>query len=294
MLLRNIRSVIAQTYRNYEHIIVDDANESIIERLVKSFNDDRIVIYKHEHQKGAAAAYNTGISKSRGEFITFLDDDDEYFPSFLEKMNRAFFSTDRNTGFIWTGIERIEDTESGEKKIKRLTWPSVFALKEDAMIASSSIGNGFGLCIRNECINRIGLFDEDLQVGSDTDFMIRLAKEHNCNTIPEVLVRIHLHGIDQLTGCTRNLERIRVREILFEKYRDIFDMYPNMHIAHLFSFAMLCYSSGQSLKGRRVMYNLIRKNPGKIRSYCELISLELTNKAISETIAGKSLKKLVN
>ena len=83
-LIRAIKSVLNQTYKNIEIIVVDDNDENSIfrkenEERLKSFIDDNKIIYlKHKCNKNGAAARNTGLRKSSGAYITFLDDDD-YF-----------------------------------------------------------------------------------------------------------------------------------------------------------------------------------------------------------------------
>lgn len=293
MLSRNIRSVIAQTYGNYEHIIVDDGNGPETDKIVSSFNDERLILVKHDQSRGASAAYNTGIKKSRGEFITFLDDDDEYLPEFLKKMYKQFCAYSE-IHFIWTGIERVTDTKSGEKAVSRIVWPSNFRTKEEALTAASAIGNGFGLCVRRESISTLGLYDENLELACDTDFLIRLASKFSCVTIPEVLVRVYRHSTGQLTGSAGNMKRIAIREVLFERYNKEFQSNPEMYVIHLISYALLCYTSGAHDKGRDALVRLIKIRPFRIRTYVDMISLELNSKGVSETRMGKLLKRLAS
>ncbi len=74
LLRRNVKSVQNQTFKDYEHIIVDDGNDDRTARFIEDTSDKRIIYIKHERSKGAAASYNSGILKSRGYLILFLDD----------------------------------------------------------------------------------------------------------------------------------------------------------------------------------------------------------------------------
>ena len=67
LLKRNILSVKNQTFENYEHIIIDDANDSETASIINEFEDKRIIFHQHETPKGAAGSYNTGIKLSRGQ-----------------------------------------------------------------------------------------------------------------------------------------------------------------------------------------------------------------------------------
>ena len=82
---RAIRSVLDQTYQDWELIVVDDASTDDIPGIVKGFTDGRVKYIRHDENKGAAAARNTGIQAARGAYIAFLDSDDEWLPEKLER-----------------------------------------------------------------------------------------------------------------------------------------------------------------------------------------------------------------
>src|SRR5688572_2640316 len=83
LLARSVRSVLAQSTAHFELIIVDDGSATDIDTHFPSALDARITILRSPIHSGVAAARNLGIRASRGRWISFLDDDDEYLPSFL-------------------------------------------------------------------------------------------------------------------------------------------------------------------------------------------------------------------
>ena len=85
MLCRAVNSVLSQTFDNLECIVVDDESHDNTEKVINSFEDDRLKYFRHEKNKGASAARNTGIRQSKGGLIAFLDDDDEWIATKLEK-----------------------------------------------------------------------------------------------------------------------------------------------------------------------------------------------------------------
>ena len=105
---RAIRSVLNQTYQDFEIIVVDDGSTDNTEEVVKSFNDPRIRYIRHEENKGAAAARNTGIKAAKGKFIAFQDSDDEWLPKKLEKQMEAFDNASPKVGVVYTGFWSIE------------------------------------------------------------------------------------------------------------------------------------------------------------------------------------------
>src|SRR5689334_8143428 len=84
LLLRAINSALGQTHRNIEVIVIDDGSTDDTQRVLKSLTDTRINCYLTRNQ-GASAARNYGLQRSKGEYITFLDSDDEYYPEKIER-----------------------------------------------------------------------------------------------------------------------------------------------------------------------------------------------------------------
>ncbi len=134
LLMRTINSVMSQTFGDYEHIIIDDANDDETEKIVNQIDDKRIVLVSHSITKGAAAARNSGIKIAKGNLILFLDDDDEYLPELLEKMFIRFSKAGKNVGFIWTGISRILDSANGEQLISLSNMASLISKQRAGVV----------------------------------------------------------------------------------------------------------------------------------------------------------------
>jgi len=278
LLRRNIISVANQTFKDYEHIIVDDSNDPETEHIVNSFKDKRIKFYRNQSSKGAAGSYNTGIKESIGNYILFLDDDDEYLPTLLEKMHDRFLEADQNVGFIWAGISRILDNENGEKIMFSKIWPYKFLNAEKGLCEATSIGNGFGVCVRKICIDSIGLYDESLVIGEDTDFLFRLAMNFDFETIPEALVKIHMHSDHQLTGAQNFLKQIEAKELILSRYSEFMTLHPYLYFTHEKAYADYCYKFNRKKKGRKALLSIIRNTPFRILGFADLIFYELTGK----------------
>ncbi|MEI6697317.1 MAG: peptidoglycan bridge formation glycyltransferase FemA/FemB family protein [Bacteroidota bacterium] len=283
LLKRAIESVIKQSFSNWEQIVVDDANDPNTAEILAKINDTRIKYIVHDNPKGAAGAYNTGIKNAHGKYINFLDDDDEYLPGILEKLFSSFNEATKKPDFVWTGITRVKDTANGEEIINTQVWPARFHSKEAGLMVSTAIGNGFGLSVKKECIEEIGLYDEEMKVGVDTDFMIRLSEKYNFSTVPEVLVKIHHHISAQLTHERNN-------KIRCENYRRIIDRHFNFlsghwdtYYMHNKVYASLCYQLNEKNAGRKTMWKLIKKFPSRRINWLDLLSFELYGKGYIES-----------
>src|SRR5688500_9781977 len=90
LIRRAIDSVVAQTFADWELIVVDDASKDDAEGVVRSYGDSRMRYVRHDVNKGASAARNTGLYAAHGEFVAFLDSDDEWLPEKLASQVELF------------------------------------------------------------------------------------------------------------------------------------------------------------------------------------------------------------
>ena len=231
LLTRSVTSVLRQSFKNFEIIIVNDGISDIT-RSVEQFNDTRISLIQHATNSGAAASYNTGIRNSSGQFICCLDDDDEYFTEFLQKTYDFFQTAPQKIGFVWTGIQNIEDKDGQEILLNCLDWPTTFNTVEEGYIASTTIGNGFGLTVKRECYFDAGLYNEEFIVCNDTEFLFRLSQKYEFSVLPEILVKIHRHSRDQLTHTNKNDIRIKFHQRILDENKNFLSLYPKLYDVH--------------------------------------------------------------
>ena len=104
---QSIESVLAQTYTNWELIIVDDCSTDYTDEVVKKYNDARIKYFKNECNSGAAVSRNKALKEARGAYVAFLDSDDLWSNNKLEKQIR--FMKENCYSFTYTNYERIDE-----------------------------------------------------------------------------------------------------------------------------------------------------------------------------------------
>src|SRR5581483_9476839 len=102
-----LRSVQRQSYQDFEIVVVDDGSRGRTAEIVRHLGDPRIRYLRHPANRGEAAARNTGLKNSSGEYVAFLDDDDEWLPSKLEKQAALLDSSPERVGLVYTGFWRI-------------------------------------------------------------------------------------------------------------------------------------------------------------------------------------------
>lgn len=190
-----VQSVLDQSYRCWELIIIDDGSTDNTANRVLMFKDSRIQYFKNPRNQGPSVSRNLGIKNAKGKVISFLDSDDRYYPDFLEKTYQKLWDLNMDVGFIWTGLdvqypnERKNETWSPEIKIS----PYYTFLKE------LRIGTNSGLSIRKEVFENCGGFNENLTAAEDTEFLLRIVKEYKFSQLEEPLIFIDKSGSDRLS-----------------------------------------------------------------------------------------------
>ena len=113
LVKRAIDSVLNQTYREFEVIVVDDASTDGTAEIVKGLADQRVRYVKHQANRGVSESRNTGIKAAKGHLIGFLDSDDEWLPHKLRKQIDRFNELPSDTGVVY-GACLMVDEETGK------------------------------------------------------------------------------------------------------------------------------------------------------------------------------------
>ena len=196
VLGRAIQSVLAQTHREFELLVVDDGSVDGTKQVVQQVSDPRIIYIKHEKNLGKITAVNLGIRVARGEYISFLDSDDEWLPVMLEKQLAVFQQNDDSLGLVYalTGSRRADGSIGlgFDSQLRGNVYNEV--LKQGYLAPMIT------LMVRRDCFQKIGLFDTRLVVCEDDDICFRLAKEYRVDLVPEVLAIIHQDADSRLTS----------------------------------------------------------------------------------------------
>ena len=197
LLPRAVSSVLSQTYDDYEVIIVDDCSTDDTQQVVDAITDSRIRHIRHEVNKGVSAARNTGIANARGEYIAFLDDDDEWLPTRLAKQSALMDAAPPKVGFVYGWMDAVYGPSGPREPLDHLAAEgNIFS----EMICLRGSPNPT-LLARASAVRDVGGFDESVIVAEDLEFMCRLSRKWEAINLPEVVYIYHLdHKLDQLTN----------------------------------------------------------------------------------------------
>ncbi len=188
LLPRAIKSVLGQTYKNIELVIVDDCSTDDTRRIVQSLskNDRRIKYFFHEKNRGGSAARNTGIKMASGEYVAFQDSDDKWIHDKLEKQMEIFNSSLDKRIIVYTSFLRIE-------KGKVLYFPYCRNVKKkNGMLFNELLRGNFidfpTILLKKECLESVGLLDESFPRNQDWELFLRLSKAYPFKFVDEPLV----------------------------------------------------------------------------------------------------------
>jgi glycosyltransferase involved in cell wall biosynthesis len=216
-LKQAISSVVKQTYDAVELIVVDDHSPEPASTVVQQFNDTAIDIryIRHSENRGANTARNTAIKASNGEYIAFLDDDDQWKPTKIEKQVEAFQDAGNDVGVVYTGMKCV-DSNMGH------TFTRVSKLQDDATkdIFLGVPLNPFScVMVRSDIIQKAGLLDVEMPSWQDREWYVRLSQHCQFEVIHEPLVIRELGDHEQI-GDDFESKRDISYPLFLSKHRD--------------------------------------------------------------------------
>jgi glycosyltransferase involved in cell wall biosynthesis len=218
---RAICSVQRQTHTRLEIIVVDDASHDDTPQVVANLHDPRLRYIRHNKNAGGSAARNTGIRAASGEFIAFLDDDDEWEPEKTEEQLKVLQYYDVvvcTSDGIGPDLHKYEHRKALEL----------------ADLRTGPFG-GTGVLMARTAVLKETLFDEALPRGQDWDVFIRIAMKHRIGYLNKPLLRYDNGDHDRITNRIReiSIDELERQLQVVHKHQPLFGMHWfRLHMAH--------------------------------------------------------------
>lgn len=191
LVVEAIESVLAQTYSEFEIIVVDDGSTDGTTARLQPYLDR--IAYKKQNNQGLAAARNTGIRLTQGEFVCFLDDDDLWEPTKLATQIE-FADAHPEYALLATEIQGIDTEKNKIGKSKSLKYEIRNGMVVEHLLFANWIAPSTAM-VRRKCLDEVGGFDEDIRsFGEDWVMWMRLASKFPVYFIPEPLVLYRYHS----------------------------------------------------------------------------------------------------
>lgn len=275
---RAIFSILRQTYKDYEIIVVDDNNPNTedrkrLEKIMKKYeNNSRIIYVKHDENRNGAVARNTGIRMAKGEYITFLDDDDYFLKNRLEILVSALEENKEYNGAFSSSLIKKE------KLFTKLKIASEFKdYVKETLSYISIIGTGSNMFFRAQALKDINGFNEDFFRHQDFELLIRFLENGNkMISIDEILVvkdnssRINEPSIEKA---------IEYRKKYLDYFKNTIKRYEDYEEIYLKNYKDLLIRAikGKDKSNTQIIYEEIKKcikDEKKINEINELIKKE--------------------
>jgi glycosyltransferase involved in cell wall biosynthesis len=195
-----LKSLQAQTYQNFEVIIVDDGSQDRTAEIVKSFNDDRIQLIQQQNS-GVPTSRNLAIQHSSGKYIAPIDADDIWYPERLAKHVQCLEAADSSVGLVYSWSVYLN--EKGE--IKGYSPFGQLGAVEGNVLAMlvfyNFLDNACSTTFRRECLDRVGYYNPEFETCEDWDLYLRIAERYQFRIVPEYLIGYRQYSGSMSTKC---------------------------------------------------------------------------------------------
>ena len=218
LLPRAVKSVLSQTFRDFEYIVIDDASSDGTPDVVEPFDDPRLVYVRNETNLGMSNNRNKAIAMARGRYIAFLDDDDEWLDRKLEAQMEVFGTSPVSAlGVVYTSVVNVWN--DGDE---RVAWAQHRGdVRGDLLREGYIIKGGLNSAlIVRDAFDRVGPIDPSNPSRDDYDFFVRLSGSYGFDFVAKPMVRITKFGSDRAT--TNDRYRILGLIRVLKRHRDIY------------------------------------------------------------------------
>ena len=266
LLPRAVKAILNQTFNDFELIIVDDGSTDNTYEVIKCFRDSRIAYIRHDQNTGGSAARNSGIKTSRGTYIAFLDSDDEWLPTKVQKQMDLFNRSSERVGLIYTWLEHV--FEDGRVRYSK---PTVRGRPYKHLLVRNLIGSTSSVIIMKDALLLVDGFDESLPARQDMDLWVRVTEHFDIDFVQEVLTRIyHSHGSERISSSKVRL--LNARTLFYQKHKNrlMKEKVAHLHLCDIAQFYREYVD--ETSKVRSYFLEAIRVSPKSLLPYILLLT----------------------
>jgi glycosyltransferase involved in cell wall biosynthesis len=269
---RAVESILNQTYSNLELLVVDDQSsdntKAIISKLAK--HDIRVKYFLNP-KKGANNARNYGIINAKGKYIAFLDDDDVWIESKIEKQVAVFEELEDKYGVVYCQFAKVKDNGKIKKK-----HPSSFSSIKNGDILNRLLKRNFigtpTIVVKAEVFKKSGMFNPDFKSFQDWELLTRIARNYHFFYIKEVLVKVN----QSANSITLDKKGRVITSIMHLKQNiDIYKNNPQLLSKRYCSLGVTLLKLKKHNYSNWLFFKSIKQNPLNIEAYLFLLLLKV-------------------
>ena len=215
VVMNAIDSVLAQTYENFELIVIDDASTDGTTELLKKINHDKVKVIFHEKNKYASGARNTGLKNANGEYIAYLDSDNLLDERYLSATVGAFLELP-DAGGIYSAQYRYETYDSKPFAIQ-------FGSFNKSLLHNHNFVDMNCFAHRRDVYERLGGFDETLKGADDWELILKISNNYKIYSVPFLLSKCYLGVVDNRVSdlIPTDMDKIRVQNEVLPTTKDV-------------------------------------------------------------------------
>jgi glycosyltransferase involved in cell wall biosynthesis len=267
---RAIESVLNQTFKNFELIVIDDGSTDNTKGIVMEYQkkDERIKYLWEENFGGPARPYNLALKQCQGEYIAFLDHDDEWFPEKLEKQLAIFkkYEGKINLGLVTCGAYVVDPLGNNKGKFN-FEYNNLLSSEEYELFFEKMILTSLScVVIKKEVFEKLGNFDEKFKVAADLDMYLRMLKRYNFYYLEEPLAN-YTQSDTSLSHKQFWIKQMPEYKYLLEKYKEDFKKYPKVKSKICRNIGTFSTLNNNGKMARKYFKEAIKKNPINLRLY---------------------------
>ncbi len=247
---RTVESVRAQTFTDWEYLIVDDHSTDNTTELIGEFirQDPRIkLLQTSQNSGGPATPKNVGVERAVGQYIAFLDHDDEWLPEKLAKQLKAFEeSKDEKLCIVSCGANLINDKGNCFSIYNPIN--EKVAIPE--ILLRNPIYSNSSVLMKSEVAYAVGKRDERMKYSEDWDMWIRvMSLGYNITFINEPLFNYYFHENNITKASKDKLIKVKDAEYVFQKHYDLYSKYNYVHVGY-FRLGIMYFLGGDTKTSR--------------------------------------------
>jgi glycosyltransferase involved in cell wall biosynthesis len=256
---RAIESILNQTFRNFELIVIDDGSTDDTAALVASYDDPRLRYVRHEDNRGQARRLNEGVRASKAPYVAIQDSDDEWLPTKLQREVEVMRTLPPSVGVVYVNRWRYE--LDGRKHL----WRSPHHRPEDGLVFDRALDDSVSFIgpqaslIRREAIEKAGFMDETLVRNKDWELFVRISKYYLFYHIDEPHVNYFVSS-DSYSAMGEKAGVASLEQIFF-KHLDEFRKNPPLLAKRAYWIGSYHMRDGEASKGRAFLWRAVRAQP---------------------------------
>lgn len=208
LILQTLQSVLAQTFTDYEIIVIDDGSTDNTAEILRELIETGKIQYVWQENQGESAARNQGLRLARGEYIAFLDSDDLWLPQKLEAQV-SYLDAHPEIGLAQSCFSKFDHATGKDLGTRNSAWFSGRIYPEILMHWSDLMATD-AILIRAEALERVGGFDENLRRAEDLDLWRRISRYYPFAAMSETLTKVRVHSDSVSANKTKASESFRV------------------------------------------------------------------------------------